>query len=446
MPAPSVRQARRQQDSLQTLARTGWYHSFELPDGTRIEGHISLDALCARYARFPLPEDLTGKRVLDAGAWDGWFSFEAERRGAKVTAIDQVDFPTFRQIHRKLSSKVDYRILDLFDLAGPGLGKFDYVFFLGVLYHLKHPLLGLETVCGLTREIAVVDSFVTDGDTWKEHVDDLPTMEFYETDELAGRLDNWYGPSVSCLLALCRAAGFARAELLHAQGHRALVACYRRWEPVPAGPRPPAPRILTAVNHADFGINFTARRDQYVTCWFTSERENLCREELRFEVDGYGAPALFLRREEGPRWMANFRLPPGLEPGWKEVRLRLAATPFSNSLRVAVDVPLAAGRLLLREVRDGATWEPDAVSAGDGGRLSVWVAGLGENCDRSNVRIWLGETRLGVDYVGEPDDDGFRQINALVPGDLDAGEYSLRVEFGPAAVMHASPVRVSRVR
>jgi len=301
-------------------------------------------------------------------------------------------------------------------------------------------------VCGLTSEIALVDSFVTDGDTWKEHAGDLPTMEFYETDELAGRLDNWYGPSVSCLLALCRAAGFARVELLHARGDRASVACYRRWEPVPAGPLHPAPRILSAANHADYGINFTARRDQYVACWFTSEREDIRRDEVRFEVDGFGAPTLFLRREEGARWAANFRLPPGLEPGWKEVRLRLASTPFSSSLRIAVDVPLEAGRLLLRDVRDGVTWEPDAVSAGDSGRLSVWVAGLGANCDRNNVRVWLGETRLGVDHVGEPDAENFRQINAVVPGDLGSGEYSLRIEFGAASVTHASPVRVSRMR
>ncbi len=423
----------------------GWYHSFELPDGTRIEGHVSLETLRQRYARFPLPEDLTGRRVLDVGAWDGWFSFEAEKRGAAVTAIDFVDCPTFRQIRGKLGSKVDYRILDLFEAAGAGLGKFDYVFFLGVLYHLKHPLLGLEIVCGLTREMALVDSFVTDADSWQEHPDDLPTLEFYETDQLAGRLDNWYGPSVSCLLALCRAAGFARAELLHARGDRASVACYRRWEPPPTDPPSPAPQLVAAANHADFGINFTARRDQYVTCWFASERDNLSREELRLEVDGFGAPPLSLLREEGTRWTANFRLPPGLEPGWKDVRLRLADTPFSNSLRVAVDIPMQAGCLSFRAVRDGVTWEAGAVSAGSGGRLSVWVAGLGETSDRNNVRLWLGQVRLGVDYVGEPDGEGYRQVNAAVPDDLEAGEYPLRAEFGPAAVTHSSRVRVRRV-
>jgi len=126
-------------DFSKRLAEKGWYHSFELPDGTRIDGCIGLAALRERYARFPIPQDLSGQRVLDIGAWDGWFSFEAERRGAVVTAVDCVEVPGFRQIQKKLGSKVDYRVVDLYDLPQSGLGKFDVVFFLGVFYHLKHP-------------------------------------------------------------------------------------------------------------------------------------------------------------------------------------------------------------------------------------------------------------------------------------------------------------------
>jgi tRNA (mo5U34)-methyltransferase len=444
MDAQSTRQARRQQDFLDKLTEKGWYHSFELPDGTRIDGYISLEALRERYSRFPIPENLRGKRVLDIGAWDGWFSFEAERRGAAVTAIDCVELPSFQRLHRELGSKAGYRILEVYELPSAGLGKFDFVFFLGVLYHLKHPLLGLEIVCGLTDEVALVDSFVTDGDTWQERRGELPTMEFYETDELAGRLDNWHGPSVTCLVALCRAAGFARVELLHAQGHQASVACFRRWEPVPAETRQPAPDLISVVNHADFGINFTAKRDQYLTCWFTAERESVLREELRLEVDGFGAPAMYLRREDEARWAANFRLPPGLEPGWKPVRLRLADTPYGDSLRIAVDIPLEAGRLRVREVCDGFTWARDEVRVRDRGMLSAWVSGLGENCDRNNIRVTLGETRLGVDYASEPDAAGFRQINAVIPSDLAPGDYRLQVAFGPASAEHSSAVRVRK--
>src|SRR6266850_1398409 len=77
----------------------GWWHSFELPDGTLIEGPNSLAGQKTRIGQFPIPEDLTGKRVLDIGAWDGWFSFEMERRGAEVVAIDNWDNPRFREMH-----------------------------------------------------------------------------------------------------------------------------------------------------------------------------------------------------------------------------------------------------------------------------------------------------------------------------------------------------------
>ncbi|MCC7174176.1 MAG: DUF1698 domain-containing protein [Bryobacterales bacterium] len=423
-------------------AAGGWYHSFELPGGTRIDGHVSLEVLRERYARFPIPADLSGKRVLDIGAWDGWFTFEAERRGAQVTAVDCVELESFRQIHSRLGSKADYRILDVFDLRNAGLGRFDYVFFLGVLYHLKHPLLGLEIVCALTRETALVDSYVTDGDTWRERAGETPTMEFYETDELAGRLDNWHGPSVSCLMALCRAAGFARAELLYAGGDFASVACHRRWEPVPAGADEPAPELLTVVNHADYGINFASQGDQYLTCWFNCERKQLDRKELRLEVEGFGAPVLFLRRDQGARWVANFRLPPGLAPGWKDVRLRLAHSGFGEPVRIAVDIPPRAEGLAIREVCGGRTWSRNQVLPGDEGMLSVWVAGLPDNADRANLRVYLGAGRLKIDFVGPPDASGSRQINARVSNELQPGSHNLKIAIGEVTAVFSRLVEV----
>lgn len=77
---------------------------------------------------------------------------------------------------------------------------------MGVLYHLKHPLLGLERVCELCTDLACVESYVS-GD---EGLD--PVMEFYEVDELRGQFDNWVGPNLACLTAFCRTAGFAHVE------------------------------------------------------------------------------------------------------------------------------------------------------------------------------------------------------------------------------------------
>ena len=104
------------------------------------------------------------------------------------------------------------------------------VLFFGVLYHLKHPVLGLEIVCSLATEVAIVETFVIEGDP------EIPVMEFYETTELNGHMDNWVGPTVNCVLAMCRTAGFARVELLARDSTNVSVACFRKWEPPPVAP------------------------------------------------------------------------------------------------------------------------------------------------------------------------------------------------------------------
>src|ERR1022692_3643300 len=136
------------------LLRGGWWHSFELPDGTLIRGVSELASQKMRIAQFPIPQDLTGKRVLDIGAWDGWFSFEMERRGAEVLAIVRFENPRFHEIRSLLGSRVEYRQLDICRLSPKDVGRFDIVLFFGVLYHLKHPMLALETVCDLTTDMA----------------------------------------------------------------------------------------------------------------------------------------------------------------------------------------------------------------------------------------------------------------------------------------------------
>src|SRR5579862_5480087 len=212
-----------------TLAETGWWHSFELPDGTVLRGVCGLEGLRERIAQYPIPQDLRGKRVLDIGAWDGWFSFEMERRGAQVLAIDSARQETFFQAKKLLNSKVEYLVEDICCLTPRDVGYFDIVLFFGVLYHLKHPLLALERVCELTTGMACIETLVTDD---PPQPGAIPLLEFYETTELAGQFDNWCGPNTACLQAFMRTAGFVNVKLLGEHDCRAQAVGYRQWPQV----------------------------------------------------------------------------------------------------------------------------------------------------------------------------------------------------------------------
>ncbi len=421
------------------LAQKGWWHSFELPDGRVIEGVSTLAALKLRLAQFPIPEDLSGKRVLDIGAWDGWFSFEMERRGAEVTSIDCWDNERFRYIHRALGSKIDYRVLDFYELLPAKIGTFDIVLFQGVLYHLKHPLLALERVCALTKELAAVESFVITGSKGNP-VPKHPVMEFYETDEFGGQFDNWVGPNVECLMAMCRAAGFARVELQSLLPNGACVACFRHWEPKVSRTLHAAPKLIEVQHHTNFGVNFYSNLDEYGTCWFATEEKALSRASLRPEVGGYGAQPVMLMKREDDRWQVNFKLPPGLAPGWHEVRIATVGSKFSEPLRIAVDLPAKAESLAITSVCDAKSWTPGKVHLDQDPRISAWVAGLPENADRNNVRMSLSDVPLSVIYVEAPKGAEPRQLNAKIPAVISAGEYKLTVSIGE---VHAAPIAVT---
>ena len=412
--------------SQQLAARGGWYHSFRLPGGRLIDGHLSLEELERRAAWLPVPDDLRGQRVLDVGAWDGWFSFEMERRGAAVLALDCVDVENFRLIHRALGSRVDYRVADFQRIAPGELGRFDIVLFLSVLYHLKHPLLALEKVCALADGVAIVSSFITDapGRSPEEMARAAPQMEFYESDELGGQFDNWFGPNAACVMALCRAAGFARVEMIAVDGSSAWFACYRRW-PAPLADDEPRiadslsapqsaiepPVLEDAVHGRNYGINFDSAGDDTISCWFrpaAGAGAPRSREDVWPEVDAYGVPCVYLGSQPNGRWQCNFRLPPGLDAGWHSVSLRVAGGRGSNARRIAVDLPVRADALRIEGACDAFTSEPGVVrhraakggerAAASGPRpgggepdmiVSIWVRGLPENADRANVSVFL---------------------------------------------------------
>src|SRR5208337_3941241 len=118
-----------------------WWHTIELPDGTVTPGRV--DYRGERGKCFLLPDDLTGKRVLDFGTYDGFWAIEAKKRGARfVMASDR--FPQMLETARLALRAYDisYCVGDLdFPIVNPG--EFDVVLFYGILYHLKNPFMGL---------------------------------------------------------------------------------------------------------------------------------------------------------------------------------------------------------------------------------------------------------------------------------------------------------------
>jgi tRNA (mo5U34)-methyltransferase len=411
-------------------ARDGWYHSMEFPDGTRIEGHAPISVLRQRYADFGLPDDLTGKRTLDIGAWDGWFSFEMESRGAEVTAVDLVAVQNFLFAQDRKKSKVRYIVSDVYNLPRHRLGLFDYTLFLGVLYHIRHPLLALEIVCGLTREVAIIDSFVIEGDE-RAHIDTpLPFCEFYETDELGGNLDNWFGPTIDCLLAFCRSAGFVRVTLLNVWANHARVACYRHWDPPPAAPAVPAPELVDAKHSYDWGVLFSSDKEEYLSCWFRSNAGALTKEEVLPEIGEFAAPALVVKKLDPGLFVVNVRIPPGLAPGAHAVRLRLADSGFSNERTIYLDTALRPGQFSILRVCDGVSWAENKSCLATGGFLTIWVTGLPDDADLLSTELYAGHQRIPLTYLGPTLPDGARQLNAQLINMPRPGRLALYVRQG----------------
>ncbi len=419
----------------EALRRKGWYHSIRLPGGRVTDGLLSLESLEQRLAAMPIPANLAGKRVLDVGAWDGWLSFEMERRGATVVAIDCTELETFRSARKALKSAVEFRRMNVLELSESSVGKFDIVLFLGVLYHVKHPLLALERVCSVTDDLAIVESFVTDslGDRGPSG---SAVLEFYETTELAGQLDNWWGPNIAALEALVRTAGFIRVSEVSRTGDRACLASYRKWPELPAE-LTSKPVLHSAFNARFGGINCHTSEDDYVECWFQAADQALNRNSVYAEVGSYGVQPAYITEREG-LWVANFHVPPGLPVGWHPVRVRTVESAWSNSLRIAIDLECSAASLHIKSICDARTWAPD--SASQGGHVSLWIAGLPDNADVVNVHVDIGDWTHLPEYVSNHCDDRGRQVNVELRDGIGPGVYNVCAQFGST---RSSPVRLT---
>jgi tRNA (mo5U34)-methyltransferase len=192
-----------------------WYHSIDLGNGIVTKG---VDDTPVRLSRIHLPADLSGRSVLDIGAWDGFFSFEAERRGAsRVVATDYYAWrglgwatgqgkAGFELARRALGSHVEDVEVDVMDLSPERLGTFDTVLFLGVLYHLPNPLLALDRVAALTTHQLILETVVDMVGFGR------PAAAFYPDRELNGDPTNWWGPNAAAVHGMLRAVGFSHVE------------------------------------------------------------------------------------------------------------------------------------------------------------------------------------------------------------------------------------------
>jgi tRNA (mo5U34)-methyltransferase len=235
-------------DSVEALR---WYHTIDLGHGIVTRG---VDDTPLRLSRLDLPASLAGRTVLDIGAWDGFFSFEAERRGAaRVVAADYyawhgVGWGTnegkagFQLARQSLNSRVEDLDIDVMDLSPERVGTFDVVLFLGVLYHLRHPLLALERIASVTRELLILETAVDMVGIRR------PAMAFYPGRELGRDPTNWWGPNIPAVHGMLRDTGFQRV---------------RTVTPMPSAPY----RLARAVAHRVRGKNRLAsafRQDRAV--------------------------------------------------------------------------------------------------------------------------------------------------------------------------------------
>lgn len=225
-PAASLRE--------RVAALAPWFHNIDLGHGvTTAPEHFLGDYPAFKFAEFGhcLPDDLTGKSVLDIGCNAGFYSMEMKRRGAaRVVGIDSDEryLAQARLASEALGHKddVEFRQLSVYDVASLG-ERFGVVIFMGVLYHLRHPLLALDLIRAHVAGDLMLFQTMQQGskdvmdvpedhpfyvpNTWDPpaYFDDpaYPKMHFIER-RFAGDWTNWWAPNRAGSEAMLRAAGF----------------------------------------------------------------------------------------------------------------------------------------------------------------------------------------------------------------------------------------------
>ena len=202
-----------------------WFHNLDLNGVSTAPYHFLGDYPNVKWRRFArvIPECLAGKSVLDIGCNAGFYAMEMKRRGAaRVLGLDTDDeYLAQARFAAEVSGlKIEFRNLSAYDVGQLG-EKFDLVIFMGVLYHLRHPLLALDLIHehvaadmllfqSMQRGASRVDTIDKNYDFWTtEHFDSpgYPKLHFIEH-RYADDPTNWWAPNRACVEAMLRSAGF----------------------------------------------------------------------------------------------------------------------------------------------------------------------------------------------------------------------------------------------
>jgi tRNA (mo5U34)-methyltransferase len=202
-----------------------WFHNLHLPDGTQTcPEHVLGDFPSFKWRAVAphLPQSLDGWTALDVGCNAGFYSFELARRGARVTAIDvdshYLDQARWAAGQSGVSERIEFQKMQVYDLARRDQ-RWDLVLFMGVFYHLRYPLLGLDIVSRCVGKCLVFQTLTlpgeqveaTPGNLGLDERDRLarpgwPKMAFIEH-SLADDQTNWWAPNHAGVEAMLRSTG-----------------------------------------------------------------------------------------------------------------------------------------------------------------------------------------------------------------------------------------------
>jgi tRNA (mo5U34)-methyltransferase len=229
----------------------GWFHNLDLGGVQTAPDHFLGDYPAVKWREFAhaIPEDLSGKTVLDIGCNGGFYSLEMKRRGAD--RVLGVDFDPDYLAQARFAAEVrgvdiEFRQLSVYDVARLQ-EKFDVVLFMGVLYHLRHPLLALDLIHEhVTRDLLVfqsmqrgsreVEPLADDYPFWDMGIFDrpgYPRLQFVER-KYSGDETNWWIPNRACAEAMLRSAGF---EIIAHPEEEVYVCRRQELGRAPDGPR-----------------------------------------------------------------------------------------------------------------------------------------------------------------------------------------------------------------